>query len=312
MAVGDALGLPREGMSARRAAAMWGGAPLRHRFLFGRGMISDDTVHACMTAQALLASRGDLSQFGKSLAWRLRGWLLGAPAGIGFGTLRAILKLWMGFSPTRSGVRSAGNGAAMRATILGVWAAARRMNAQDRRELVRISTAVTHRDERAEEGAWVIAETAAWAATGGGDPSCLLDRLQAEVEGDELRRSLSRAKELLAAGATTKDFVVSLGLARGVTGYINHTVPVVLFCFLRWPNDFRRAVTDAILVGGDSDTIGGVVGSLTGAAHGLSAIPPEWLEGMWEWPRSVMWIQRLGQRMANAVVDGSFAPLPLF
>jgi ADP-ribosylglycohydrolase len=109
-AVGDALGLPREGMSARRAARMFGGAPLRHRFFLGRGMVSDDTEHACMTAQALLASGGDAAGFARSLAWRLRGWILSAPAGIGFGTLRAILKLWIGFSPSASGVRSAGNG----------------------------------------------------------------------------------------------------------------------------------------------------------------------------------------------------------
>jgi hypothetical protein len=45
------------------------------------------------------------------LARRLRGWLAAMPAAVGFGTLRAILKLWMGFPPSRSGVRSAGNGA---------------------------------------------------------------------------------------------------------------------------------------------------------------------------------------------------------
>ncbi len=31
-AVGDAIGLPREGMSARRALRLFGGSPLSHRF----------------------------------------------------------------------------------------------------------------------------------------------------------------------------------------------------------------------------------------------------------------------------------------
>lgn len=35
-AVGDAIGLPREGLSRRRAARFYGDE-LRHRFLFGRG-----------------------------------------------------------------------------------------------------------------------------------------------------------------------------------------------------------------------------------------------------------------------------------
>src|SRR5688572_18626387 len=100
-AVGDSIGLPREGLSARRAARLFGGAPLRHRLLFGRGMVSDDTEHACMTAQALLASGGDPRRFVRSLAWRLRWWLLGLPAGVGKATAQAVVKLWLGFPPGR-------------------------------------------------------------------------------------------------------------------------------------------------------------------------------------------------------------------
>ena len=44
-AVGDALGLPREGLSRRRAGKLFGDPPLGHHFLFGRGMVSDDTEH---------------------------------------------------------------------------------------------------------------------------------------------------------------------------------------------------------------------------------------------------------------------------
>ncbi|MEE8624523.1 MAG: ADP-ribosylglycohydrolase family protein, partial [Acidiferrobacterales bacterium] len=77
-----------------------------HRFVFGKGMVSDDTEHACMVAQALIVSGGDVETFAKSLAWRFRFWLLGLPAGIGFATLRAVLKLWLGFPSHRSGVFS--------------------------------------------------------------------------------------------------------------------------------------------------------------------------------------------------------------
>src|SRR4051794_13344682 len=118
-AVGDSIGLPREGLSARRAMRIFGGAPLRHRLACGRGMGSDDTEHACMTAQALIRSRGDVRCFTKSLAWRMRWWLLAVPAGVGMATAKAVLRLWIGFSPSRSGVRSEGNGPAMRAPVIG-------------------------------------------------------------------------------------------------------------------------------------------------------------------------------------------------
>src|SRR5579863_10369291 len=107
-AVGDALGLPYEGLSPRRARRLFGPGPLRHRFFLGRGMISDDTEHTCMAGQALLRAPRDVDRFAKSLAWRFRFWLLGLPAGIGSATLRSITKLWLGISPRNSGVFSAG------------------------------------------------------------------------------------------------------------------------------------------------------------------------------------------------------------
>jgi len=116
----DALGLPAEGMSRQRIQRRWHGQ-WRHRFLFGRGMVSDDTEHTLFVAQALLAHPNDPAAFQRCLAWKLRLWLLGLPAGIGFATLRAILKLWLGFPPTRSGVHSAGNGPAMRSAIIGAY-----------------------------------------------------------------------------------------------------------------------------------------------------------------------------------------------
>src|SRR6186997_3288477 len=86
-AVGDALGLPCEGLSRRRQRAMFHNIE-GHRFVLNRGMISDDTEHTCMTAQALIASGGKPEVFARSFAWRLRFWLLGLPAGVGYATLR--------------------------------------------------------------------------------------------------------------------------------------------------------------------------------------------------------------------------------
>src|SRR5262245_19305467 len=140
-AVGDALGLPREGLSPRRARRLYGGPPLRHRFLLGRGMTSDDTEHTCLLAQALLRHADDPARFARSLAWGLRGWLLCLPAGVGRATLRSCLKLWLGFPPARSGVWSAGNGPAMRSALLGVCLG----DDPDRlRSFVRASTRLTH------------------------------------------------------------------------------------------------------------------------------------------------------------------------
>ena len=60
-------------------------------------MMSDDTEHTFMVAQALLEFATMTSPaFQRALARRLRWWLASLPAGVGFATLRAILKLWLG------------------------------------------------------------------------------------------------------------------------------------------------------------------------------------------------------------------------
>src|SRR4051812_14341818 len=84
-AVGDALGLPREGLSPRRAQRLFGNS-LRHAFFLRRGMCSDDTEHTVFAAQAWLEANGDDARFAEKLAAQLRWWLLGVPAGVGFAT----------------------------------------------------------------------------------------------------------------------------------------------------------------------------------------------------------------------------------
>ena len=115
-AVGDALGLPAEGISRRRGRKLFRGR-WRHRFLPGVGMLSDDTEHTVFVAQSLLAHPDSAGRFVRRLAWCLRLWLVTLPAGVGFATLRSIFLLWVGMPPGRSGIYSAGNGPAMRSPV---------------------------------------------------------------------------------------------------------------------------------------------------------------------------------------------------
>lgn len=91
-AVGDSLGLPYEGLAPDRSAKLLG-LPEKHRFLFGHGMTSDDTDHACMVAMSLIKSRFDDILYLKKFSQALRWWILCIPAGIGLATLRAVCKL---------------------------------------------------------------------------------------------------------------------------------------------------------------------------------------------------------------------------
>lgn len=67
-AIGDAIGLPYEGLCKRRQYRLYPNLN-GHNFLFGRGMVSDDTEHTCMVAQSLIVSSGEVSTFTIDLAW---------------------------------------------------------------------------------------------------------------------------------------------------------------------------------------------------------------------------------------------------
>ena len=302
-AVGDALGLPYEGLSRRRAAKLFG-PPDRHRFFFGHGMVSDDTEHACMVAQSLIAAGGDVDSFRRELAWRFRFWLLGFPGGIGVATLRSILRLWIGFRPEKSGVYSAGNGPAMRAAVIGAAVD----NPTLLRELSRTSSRITHTDPKAEFGAFAVALATQMARQQGTvSGHGFLDQLNLLLApaADELVSLIRDAINSIGDRQSTIAFAESLGLSKGVSGYTYHSVPIAIHAWLSNQGDFRSAVGNAIACGGDTDSTGAMVGGIVGASVGKEGIPMEWLNRLFEWPRSINWMERLGAQLNGSVQSGT-------
>jgi ADP-ribosylglycohydrolase len=299
-AVGDALGLPCEGLSRRRQARLFPSLDGYHLF-FGKGMCSDDTDHSCMVAQAIAVSGGNPRRFASSLGWRLRFWLLGLPAGVGLATLRSILKLWLFFPPQFSGVRSAGNGPAMRSALMGVCFA------NDDAALIQhvaAATGITHRDPKAESGALAVALAARSAMRGETAEQYLahLRRFLAPLgaAGGELLGLVERAAASVSRGEPTTAFADSFGCTREVTGYMYHSVPAALHAWFSSPRDLPNALKAAIRCGGDTDTVAAIAGAIVGAGVGKSGIPEAWLRNLWDWPRGVRWIELAAERAVEA------------
>ncbi len=300
-AVGDSLGLPAENLPPGRIQTRWPG-PWVHRFVLDRGMVSDDTEHTVFVAQCLVEGAGDAASFQRKLAWKLRWWLLCLPAGIGFATLRAILKLWLGYPRSRSGVFSAGNGPAMRSAIIGAYFAGQDDDFTSTMAYVRASTRLTHTDPQAEIAARAVAMTAAWSITNG---------RSTHVDGEAIRPSWLRAnladdpvwpalveRMLLAHDRqwTVAEFAQDLGLEKGVTGYAYHTVPVALYAWLRYHGDFRSGLEAVLNCGGDTDSVGAITGALLAIN---SPIPEEWSEGLCDYPISRTYLENLALAMES-------------
>ena len=252
-AVGDALGLSLEGLSRKRQKKFAKDFE-KYSFLFGRGMVSDDTEHTCFVAESIIESNGEGTAFSKALSRRLKIWMLSLPAGTGKATLKAIFKMLFGFSPEKSGVFSAGNGPAMRSAIFGVCYGE---NIEKLKELIKISTIMTHSDPKAEYGALAVA-VAAHVSSSVKETfeipeafqkllwSCFDEDTEKREDFKEFRELVKKALKSNEKGESTEKFADSLGLETGVSGYVYHTVPVVIQCWLRNISDLKTG-HDALL-----------------------------------------------------------------
>jgi ADP-ribosylglycohydrolase len=314
-AVGDALGLPYEGLSPLRGRKLLG-RPDRHRLLFGRGMVSDDTEHTIYVVRALITSNFNPDQFEQHLARSLRWWLAGLPAGVGLASLRAVFKLWLGFPPDRSGVFSAGNGPAMRSAILGI---AFGEDAEILRDWVLRCTRITHSDPKAFIGAFTVA-VAAYLSFKSKDISPqhfvnIVSTALAACESSEFIKLMSKAADSALRNQSVGDFAESIGSRNGISGYMYHTVPCVIQTWLRYPDDFAGGLQEILCAGGDTDTSGAILGAILGARTGKDGIPEAWRTRIVEWPRTITRMERLGHCLAASLngdkrtkCPGYFAP----
>jgi ADP-ribosylglycohydrolase len=300
-ALGDALGLPAEGMSARAVGRRFGRVD-RFRLLGRTGFVSDDTEQAALVAQSLVRHPDDVDRSVRAFQRSLLGWFCRLPWGVGRATVRSCVRIGLGLKP--SGVVSAGNGAAMRAAVVGTF-----FHDRPERRLAfgRALAEVTHRDDRAVEGALYVAELAA--ACTGTSMSMNLPEAQAAartiVSDAQLAEALDQARELALAAAEPAE----AARACGTSGFVVHTLGFATFCFLRYGDDPMRALTEAVSLGGDADSIGAIVGAWLGARHGRAALPADLIARIHDGPFGPSHLLALADALA-LVRQGAAPALP--
>lgn len=302
-ALGDALGLATEGMSARAIARRFGRVERFH--LIGRtGFVSDDTEQSALVAQSLARYPDDVDQCVRAFRRSLLGWFCRLPWGVGLGTVRACAKIGLGFQD--SGVMSAGNGAAMRAAVVGAFFDDR---PAERVKFGRALAEVTHRDLRAVEGALYVAELAA--ACAGSGPGTRTEDCQERARGcvtvPELGQAIDRARELAMKGVSTRE----AAKACGTSGYVVHSVAFATFGLLRYGQDPMIALTEVIHAGGDTDSIGAILGGWLGAFHGEAGLPRGLIDEIHDGPFGPTHLRALAECLAR-VRDGEAVGVPRY
>ncbi len=287
LALGDALGAPVEAAppaEARRyveRVLRAGETPARGPAGYRFGQVTDDT----QLARELLLSIGagwefQPEEFGRRLINLVAS---GRMVGGGPASNAAARHLAMGMPWHEAGLPApyAGNGAAIRSGPLGLI-----YGHQPRRlaNVVADQSRVTHQDPRVAAGALAIAGAAAIAARG------------APIDPAEFLVELSSLVEPLdpATGTTVWDLISWVHLPpdeaagyladhgiepeaahgwHGVSSYVTSSVCWSLYAFLQSPDDWWEAVLLSIAVGGDTDSLAAMTGSIAGARLGAAALP---------------------------------------
>ena len=227
-------------------------------FGWAPGEFTDDTQMALTLARSLL----DVGHYDPDRLWAdWRAWAEVAPD-VGVGTRNSLSFTDWRTVTVPDPERTAGNGALMRATPLALAY----LDAPDEvaRAVVLHQAALTHQHPAAGWGAW-LAVAMMRAAIVGRDAFAALDQQLSEVPSEWA----GPFAEVLAPTWVPGDPAPGNG---SVWGCLAQAVWAV-----RHHDTFADAVTAAIDLGGDTDTVACVTGALAGGLHGVQTIPSRWV-----------------------------------
>ncbi len=276
-AVGDALGVPVE-FCEREALCR---SPVTDMRGFGTyslpaGCFSDDTSMALAALDSLGTGTLDFTDIMERFAafcYEGAYTPMGEVFDIGITCEGAIenyckkrLPLW---DCAPRGEMDNGNGALMRIYPFVLFAWARGLGEDEMLSLVQKGTALTHAHERAILASEIYALV-------------LFDLLKAPSK-DSVVAALKRARVRCSETAEyphlspALDAHIAMLSADAVrsTGYAVDTLQAALWCLLS-THGYQECVLRAVNLGGDTDTLGAVVGALAGALYGIDAIPSAW------------------------------------
>ena len=284
--VGDALGMPFEG--ATHTAIPSEVEMMEARL--GRGTYTDDTQMMIALAQSLI-ERGRIEEEHLASAFQAA---YDPARGYGRGT-RRVLDLWRNGFPVGEAAKqvfggqgSRGNGAAMRIAPVAV-----RFRQDPERLLAEAvqSARVTHAHPVGVDGALVQAAAIA-AALRGED---ILAVALAAARTEELRVGLAGIGTLLGEPRNQAELHSRLRTSSDAAD----SVCAAIYSAVAHQT-FRGAVSFAVRLGGDTDTVAAMTGAISGARLGANSIPRRWLDALEDGNRGRTHVEQLASRLAAA------------
>lgn len=294
LALGDALGMPTQAMSPEQIRSTYGritglvDADASQPYAPGMpaGSVTDDTEQALLVASLLVRGRGsasgrvalDAGEFAHALlAWEDSMIERGSLDLLGPSTKAALERVRAGEDPLSVGGEGTTNGAAMRVTPIGI--ATSTADPEAFADAVWSSCQVTHATRQGFESAALVAAAVSMGIDAARSTTPDLRSL--------LWKALTFVDSLPARGAWTPDPDVVAATRRAMQLVANpasssleclveqvgtsvasaQAIPMAFALLARDPSP--QALLDAANLGGDTDTIGAIAGSILGAALGF-------------------------------------------
>ncbi|MBI9019259.1 MAG: ADP-ribosylglycohydrolase family protein [Phycisphaerae bacterium] len=290
-AVADALGSPFEGLDAGMiyheagdARAIVAKPPLEKLYY------SDDTQMMLAVAETLIqCEQIDLEYLCENFANNFDN-----KRGYGASTQDIIEEIqkggnweqWQKLSRQSFPNGSYGNGAAMRVAPVGLKFYS---NTSNLIEQTKLSALPTHVHPLGIESAVLMALAVGYCVSCNRfDKNEFYNLLQANATQDDFQWALSLATEL------EDDAPLQL-LGNGIEAH--RSVVTAMVCFTHHLESYSHTIASAIGLGGDTDTIAAMAGSLSGAYLGIKAIPKNLINLMENDHKGISYIDELAQKL---------------
>ncbi len=293
--LGDAFGSGFEGMDPD-------GATFHMNILskkFTRKYTDDTDMTLALAESIIRSGRIDPEDIARQFSHRCdltRGYAIGTIRAVE--ALRAGLK-WYEVARIVFENGSFGNGAAMRVSPVGLFY---HHNLNGLRESAIKQASITHVHPLGQWGAVMQAASVGLAVTQ--DPREGFKKEQMVIGMREILwggpieyiRALNKIEEMLSQTKRPQVRRVDQSLGNGVEAHFS--VPSACYIAITYSPNFCDAIRAAISLGGDTDTIAGMVGAIVGAHVGEKGLPVEWIEQLEEGPR--------GRSFARSLADELF------
>jgi poly(ADP-ribose) glycohydrolase ARH3 len=292
--LGDAYGSGFEGMTPDRAVFYLDNLSKK----FPR-RYTDDTDMTLAISESLIES-GKIDPEGVAKQFSLT---CDLTRGYAIGTIKAILALRAGMEWFRAArivfeEGSFGNGAAMRVSPVGLF------YHHDLDELRKASIEqanITHVHPLGQWGAVMQAACVGLAIAQSAKRPFKKEQMVINLKEIlwggpiEYIKALNKIEEMLVQREKFQEWKVVQSLGNGIEALFS--VPSACYIAITYSPDFSDAIRAAISLGGDTDTIAGMVGAIIGAHVGEKGLPLEWIEQLEDGPRGRSFARSLADRL---------------